>query len=69
MEAYCVKCKENREVLEPNAEFNALGTPVTRGKCSVCGTTMYRIGATPDHEGLEKPPRRHSRPRCKCSAP
>ncbi len=63
MEAYCVKCKEKREVLEPNAEFNALGTPVTRGKCSVCGTTMYRIGATPDHEGLEKPPRRHSRPR------
>lgn len=63
MEAYCVKCKEKREIEDPSAEFNALGTPVTRGKCKVCGTTMYRIGETPAHAGLERPPRRHSRPR------
>jgi len=63
VEAYCVKCKEKREISEANAEFNALGTPVTRGKCPVCGTTMYRIGETPAHAGMEKPVRRHSRPR------
>jgi DNA topoisomerase-1 len=55
VEAYCVKCKEKREITEARAEFNALGTPVTRGKCPVCGTTMYRMGNTPAHEGLERP--------------
>lgn len=63
MEAYCVKCKVKREIEEPSAEFNAVGTPVTRGKCPVCGTTMYRIGETPAHAQLERPPRRHSKPR------
>jgi len=55
MEAYCVKCKAKREILEPVAEFNAKSTPVTRGKCGVCGTSLYRMGSTPAHEGLEKP--------------
>ncbi len=63
MEAYCVKCKEKREIADASAEFNALGTPVTRGKCPVCGTTMYRIGDTPAHASLERPVRRHSKPR------
>jgi len=63
LEAYCVKCKEKREIAEPSAEFNALGTPVTRGKCPVCGTTMYRTGETPAHANLERPARRHSKPR------
>ena len=55
MEAYCVKCKAKHEINEPLAEFNAVGTPVTRGKCPVCGTSMYRMGNTPAHEGLQKP--------------
>ena len=55
MEAYCVKCRTKQEILEAVAEFNAKGTPVTRGKCSVCGTTLYRMGATPAHQGMEKP--------------
>jgi DNA topoisomerase-1 len=63
VEAYCVKCKEKREIADASAEFNALGTPVTRGKCPVCGTTMYRIGDTPAHASLERPVRRHSKPR------
>lgn len=58
MEAYCVKCKEKREMAESKAEFNALATPVTRGKCTVCGTTMYRIGNTPAHADLERPVRK-----------
>lgn len=63
MDAYCVKCREKREILEPNPGFNSLGTPVTKGKCPVCGTTLYRIGDTPAHAGLERPERLHSRPR------
>ena len=57
MEAYCVKCKEKREMQDPNAEFTASGTPGTRGKCPVCGTTMFRMGKTPAHEGMVAPPR------------
>ena len=55
MEAYCVKCKEKREMLEPNAEFTASAAPGTRGKCPVCGTTMFRMGRTPAHEGMTPP--------------
>ena len=55
LEAYCVKCKSKREVLEPKAEFNAVGAPVTRGKCGVCGTSLYRMGRTPEHEAIPQP--------------
>ena len=37
------------------AEWAANGTPATRGECPVCGTTIYRRGATPAHETLPKP--------------
>lgn len=55
MEAYCVKCKTKREMNVPAAEYTATGTPATRGKCPVCGTTLYKMGATPAHAGLPKP--------------
>ena len=55
MEAYCVKCREKREILDAVAGFNANGTPVTRGVCGVCGTKLVRIGRTPAHEGLAAP--------------
>ena len=55
MEAYCLRCKEKREIADPVAGLNARGSAVTTGTCSVCGAKMYRIGATPAHEGLEKP--------------
>jgi len=55
MEAYCVKCKTKRELSEPQAVFTASGTPATRGKCPVCGTTLFRMGQTEAHAGLAKP--------------
>ncbi len=55
MEAYCVKCKTKREMLNPTPVYTANGTPGTRGTCPVCGTNMFRMGYTPAHEGLEKP--------------
>jgi DNA topoisomerase-1 len=57
MEAYCMKCKERREIREPIASFNAKSSPVTIGLCPVCGTKLYRMGRTPEHEGLIAPPR------------
>jgi len=42
-------------MLDPKAEFNAVGAPISRGTCSVCGTALYRIGRTPAHEGMTPP--------------
>jgi DNA topoisomerase-1 len=61
MEAYCMKCKTKREIIEPQATFNKAGAPVTRGKCPVCGTALYRTGRTDAHAGLIPPKREESR--------
>jgi DNA topoisomerase-1 len=50
-----MKCKTKREMSESEATFNSAGAPVTRGKCPVCGTTMYRTGRTPAHVELTPP--------------
>ena len=55
MEAYCMRCKTKREIVDPQASFNASGAPVTRGTCGVCGTTVYRTGRTEAHTGMVKP--------------
>ena len=57
MEAYCMKCKTKREMLNPVADFNAKGSPVTIGTCPVCGTKLYKMGRTEAHEGLTPPPK------------
>ncbi len=57
LEAYCVKCREKREIQDPVAEFNKNGTPVTRGLCPVCGTRMNRMGRTEEHAALTPIPR------------
>jgi len=44
MQAYCVKCKEKREVKDPVAVTMKNGKPATQGTCSVCGTKMFKIG-------------------------
>jgi len=53
LEAYCVKCKTKRELGNPQPEFTANGAPGTRGVCPVCGTTLFRMGRTPAHAGLD----------------
>jgi len=52
MQAYCVKCKAQREMQDPHPVFNSNGTPATQGTCPVCGTKMFKLGRTPAHEGL-----------------
>ena len=44
MEAYCLKCREKREMLNRQAITMKNGKPATTGTCTVCGTKMYRIG-------------------------
>lgn len=55
LQAYCVKCRTQRAIKDPVPVFAANGAPGTRGVCSVCGTGLFRMGATPAHDGLPKP--------------
>ena len=65
MEAYCMKCKTKREIQNPQATFNAKGSPVTVGVCPVCGTKLFRMGKTDAHVNLTPPeklePPRHGK--------
>jgi len=56
LEAYCVRCRAKRPMQDPEPVFTANGQPATRGTCPECGTTLFRMGATPAHEGLDPPP-------------
>ncbi len=56
LEAYCVRCKAKREIKDPQPVFTTAGRPATKGTCPVCGTTLFRMGATPAHEGMDPPP-------------
>ncbi len=55
IEGYCLKCKEKRDMVAPQAEWAANGSPATRGTCPVCGTNMYKRGHTAAHDNLPKP--------------
>jgi RNase P subunit RPR2 len=44
-EAYCVKCKTKREIQDAVQTTMKNGRPATVGKCAVCGTKMFKIGA------------------------
>ena len=43
MEAYCVKCRTQREMKDAKEVKMANGRPATQGTCPVCGTKMNRI--------------------------
>jgi RNase P subunit RPR2 len=44
VEAYCLKCRTQRAMSDPQEVTMKNGKPATMGKCPVCGTKMYRIG-------------------------
>lgn len=54
LDAYCVKCRTKRDLTFSEAVFTGNGRPATKGVCQVCGTTLFRMGRTPAHEGMEK---------------
>jgi len=41
--AYCIKCKEKREMLDTERVTMKNGRPALKGTCSVCGTGMYKM--------------------------
>ncbi|MBA2681167.1 MAG: hypothetical protein H0U76_22555 [Ktedonobacteraceae bacterium] len=42
-QAYCVKCKEKRDMNDPHQITMKNGKPALQGTCSVCGTKLTRI--------------------------
>ena len=44
MEAYCMKCKQKREMKDPQPTTMKNGKPATTGTCSVCATKLFKIG-------------------------
>ncbi len=44
-EAYCVKCREKREIKNAQPPTMKTGKPAVTGTCPVCGTKLFRIGA------------------------
>ncbi len=69
VEAYCVKCKAKRAIRDGVALFMANGRPAASGVCPACGTRLFKLGATPDHEGLEPPAAERSRVRKGAATP
>ncbi len=45
-EAYCVKCKQKRQMKDVEKVTMKNGRPAMKGKCVVCGTGMYKILGT-----------------------
>lgn len=44
MEAYCMKCRTEREIKNPKSIIMRNGRSATQGECPVCSTKVYRIG-------------------------
>jgi hypothetical protein len=42
-EAYCVKCREKREMANAEEVTMKNGRKAMQGKCPVCGTKLFRI--------------------------
>ena len=42
--AYCMKCREKREMNDPQLVIHRNNRSAFRGICAVCGTTVFRMG-------------------------
>ena len=49
-EAYCVKCREKREMEDEEEVTMKNGRQAVQGKCPVCGTKLFRIKSTKKEE-------------------
>ena len=53
-EAYCVKCREKRDVKDGEVKDTPNGRKMAQGKCPVCGTTVTRFLAAEGASSGEK---------------
>ena len=45
MQAYCMKCRTQRDMQNPKQITMKNGRPATEGTCGTCGTKLFKIGA------------------------
>jgi hypothetical protein len=50
-----MSCKQKNPIENAEAVWTRKGSPATRGECSVCGTTVFRMGGTPAHAKMKVP--------------
>jgi hypothetical protein len=43
MQAYCVKCRTQRDIQNETVTTNDKGRRMAKGKCAVCGTNLTRF--------------------------
>jgi RNase P subunit RPR2 len=46
LQAYCVKCKEKRDIKDAAQTTMKNGKPAIAGTCATCGTKVFKMGAT-----------------------
>lgn len=44
MRAYCLKCKTERDIIQRELITMKNGRQATKGTCTVCGKSVFRIG-------------------------
>ncbi|MCU0512283.1 MAG: DUF5679 domain-containing protein [Anaerolineae bacterium] len=54
-EAYCMRCRDTIEVVDPHPIWTRRGQPALQGDCPVCGGTVFRLGKTDLHQNRERP--------------
>jgi hypothetical protein len=54
-EAYCMRCRETVEMVDPRAIWTRKGQPATQGDCPVCGGLVFRLGKNDLHLNRERP--------------
>lgn len=55
IEGYCMSCRDSVEIDEAQAVWTRKGQPATRGICSICGGTVFRMGSTHLHDASRRP--------------
>lgn len=55
LEGYCVRCREMVEIEDATPVWTRKGMPATRGECSLCGGTVFRMGKTALHKEDKRP--------------
>ncbi len=55
IEGYCMSCRDTVEIESPRAVWTRKGQPATRGECSQCGGTVFRMGRTELHDETNRP--------------
>jgi hypothetical protein len=57
IEAYCVRCRQTVEIIDPQPVWTRKGMPATRGECPTCGGSVFRMGKTNAHGDSPRPSR------------